>query len=354
MNALFRLQVREMIGGKKLWLVLLLLSFPLLLTWIAMSFGGLGRLKSNLEYREWARNHPEEAYHEGRQIIGDVREGPLEYLQGRIVIDESGFRFKDHHFGGLDRWFALNGDWLLFRGGLLSLDPKQETPDEDQLMLTSLGTDEDVDWQTATGIFLFTVYCQAIAVLMALLYASPLLNTELEGKTLPYLHTRPIARWKIIVGKFAGIATVLTPLHLTSLVLAWLLLELPGGTNLLQAEAAAAVAAILCYNALFILVGYMIPARAMIVAVIYIVLEAFISYVPALINRVSVTYYVRTLAIELSGLIHDARLPEELKVIAGREPLSTSLLVLASIVVGSLTLASLLAARREYIVTEKA
>ncbi len=381
MIPIFRLQLREMVGGRKLWLVAFLLGIPLLLALAAMQVGGLGRVKQRLDEAEAARKDPR-SLHEGRQILSSP-DGELELLDGLIVLTEDGLtihyeaqeedergedsrdgrrrqrprrRDRDYDFGPLgSRWIVdFQNGWLRYAGGLLSIDPDQEIPKKDPNAIANMNAQDDLNWPFIAGTFLFAIYCQAIAVLMALLYAAPLLNTELEAKTLPYLLTRPVPRWQIIVGKYLAIATVLLPFHLASLTGAWFLLEMPGGTDLLGAELAGSVAAVLAYNALFILIGYLIPSRAMVVAVIYIILEAFLSFIPALINRFTITYYIRSIAIGLSDVVDMTDLPEEAEIIIGNASLGSSFLIVGVIIALGLGFASLLAAQREYVVTEKA
>jgi len=257
MGSIFQLQVRQILGGRKRWLVAVILVLPIALAFINLHFGDLDRV-------------------------------------AKEVGEES--------------------------------------------------------WKSLCGMLLFILYPQTICVLFALLYGAPMLQDELEGRTLPYLLTRPMPRWKIVLGKYLAIVTLLVPGVLASLTAAWMILGSPAGSSLLFALSAATVAAVLAYNAIFAVFGFLIPSRAMIVTLMYaVVFEFILGLVPAVINTLTVTYYLRSLALRLT----DLEVPEEVMRIVGDATLSTSLSVLGGMTLGGLVLASWLAAHREYIVTEQ-
>ena len=83
--------------------------------------------------------------------------------------------------------------------------------------------------------YLFLLYPQTLCLLLALLYGASIPGSELEGRTLTYLFTRPIARWRVVVGKYLAIVAAMLPPMLGSLVIAWFLLGQPGGAALLTA-----------------------------------------------------------------------------------------------------------------------
>ena len=113
---------------------------------------------------------------------------------------------------------------------------------------------------------------------------------------------------------------------------------------------AGAAGGIIAYNAVFVLLGFIAPKRAMVLALMYgVVFEFILSFVPALVNEFTITYYLRSLVVGIT----DLEVPGEIARIVGGASFATSLLALGGIVVLALVLSSLLAGRREYVVADQ-
>jgi len=201
------------------------------------------------------------------------------------------------------------------------------------------------------SLYLFALYTQALAILLALLYGASILSTDLEGKTLTYLFTRPLPKWTIVVGKYLGIVVFLAPATLASLLASWAALGAPGGPKYLLGLVACTGAAVLAYNALFCVFGVAFPRRALVVCLLYAgIFEFLVSFVPAVINMLTVNYYLRSLAVRIVGL----EVPSQASRVVGNAPLGSAVAVLAGIVVATLAVASLVASTREYLIHEEA
>lgn len=201
------------------------------------------------------------------------------------------------------------------------------------------------------GIYFFLLYAQAVSLLLALFYGTSVLGDELDGKTVTYLFTRPTPRWQFVLGKYLGIVLALVPPTGLSLLASWLCLGGIGGIRLFAALLVGTTGALMVYNALFVLFGFLIPRRAMITALLYgIFVELFLSFIPAVVNEFTITYHLRSLVVAML----DIEIPREVaRMVGGSSPLGAVLALLA-IAAGSLGLSSWLAARAEYVVKDTA
>ena len=110
-----------------------------------------------------------------------------------------------------------------------------------------------------TLVFLFILYPQTTCILATLLYGASMLSVEIEGKTVTYLFTRPVARWKVLVAKYLGIVTCLSVLVTPIVTVAWLIAGLPEGFRGYVALLIATLGAVVTYSAFFTALGILIP-----------------------------------------------------------------------------------------------
>ncbi len=132
--------------------------------------------------------------------------------------------------------------------------------------------------------------------MVLLLTATTAISAELEGNTWIYLSTRANGRIAALVGKWLSalvqamavgtFATIAAMANMWSLEPYRLCLGLLF-TMLLGC---------LCYASLFVAIGAWIQRRAMAFAVIYMLMvEGFLAWIPATINRFTVSYRLRSL-----------------------------------------------------------
>ncbi len=218
--------------------------------------------------------------------------------------------------------------------------------------------EEDFDVEAAAlSMFLYLMYPQSLCILASLLYGASLLAGEIEDKTLVYLFTRSIPRWQVLVGKYLATATVLTVMTLLSLSVSFLVCKTPGGADTYFALTSAVALACFTYTAIFCLLGLLVPRRALPVGVIYaVVVEGLLSAVPALVNELTSSFYLRSLAWHLAGI----ELPEDAQedfqnevapFVAGADP-STALTALGIITVSTLLVSAILIHRRQWPLNE--
>lgn len=188
--------------------------------------------------------------------------------------------------------------------------------------------------------------------LAALFYATALVAEEVEGRTLVYLVTRPVARAAILVGKFSAyLATALT-LSLPAAVLSFLLLASTGGLARLGEAAPGLVRdlgvmalALLAYGALFALLGVLLR-RPLIPGLLFLYGWELVVYLPGKLPKFTLTAWLRSLV--------PYRVPSEglSELLATGFPTAESLLVLAGVTLVSLAAAVGVFTTREYVMEQ--
>ena len=158
-------------------------------------------------------------------------------------------------------------------------------------------------------ILIFGLIPQALLPLAALIFASGMVQDEVEEQTLTYLLIRPIPRWMIYLVKVVGTWLVLS--LLISLFTAAALVAIYWGTGELAPDALARRAAgfsailtlsLLAYTAVFGFLGLLVR-RSLLLGVAYILLlEGVAANIDFVFRRFTVMYYVRTLSIRWMGL----------------------------------------------------
>ncbi len=143
---------------------------------------------------------------------------------------------------------------------------------------------------------------QALLPLVALLYASGIIQDEQEEQTITYLLVRPIPKWALYVVKL--LATVTTAVFLTVVftVLTYLAIfvgaDFPGQSVPLRCLKTASIhaLAVTCYCSLFGLMS-ILTNRILVVGILYtVVVEGLLANLPFSIRLVAVIYYTRLIA----------------------------------------------------------
>ena len=358
MFEIFRMQLGQMLGGRMKWLVLLSLTLPVLLTLAVVSSGGFDEL-----HREFESDRSMQAY--ARGVLPSTAERvrwpgeDLTFGEGRwaLTLTRRALLVRGRE-ASEDRVIVVDGGRFVVLDGELWMDPAVEPGRRRWNIRTISRRDSDLAFDsrgdltlaTICAIYLFMLYPQAICLLLALFYGTSVLGSELDGKTLTYLFVRPLPRWKFVVGKYLGIVTALAVPANFSLLASWVILGAEGGLALFGGMLLGTIGALIAYNAVFIFFGFLLPRRAMITALLYgLIFELVLSFVPALVNQFTITYYLRSLVVE----ILDLEVPHEIARIVGGASIPGALLALTAIVGVTLALSSILASRREYLVKDR-
>jgi ABC-2 type transport system permease protein len=143
---------------------------------------------------------------------------------------------------------------------------------------------------------------QLLLPLVALLYASGIIEDEQEEQTITYLLVRPLPKWAIYVVKLLATitTTVVLTMIFTTLTFAAVYIgtETPVGDWGVRLVKTAGIhcLAVTAYCCLFGLVS-LLTKRALVVGVVYIaVIEGLLANLPFGIRLVTVIYYARTIA----------------------------------------------------------
>ena len=219
--------------------------------------------------------------------------------------------------------------------------------------------DDEVDVEgVALSTFLYVTYPQALCILASLLYGASLLAGEIEDKTLVYLFTRALPRWRVLLGKYLATASVLSAMCGASMTIAFAAVRRARRLWCLgSARDHDLVGACFAFTAIFSLLGLLVPRRAIPVGLIYaVVVEFLLSTVPAVVNELTASFYLRSLAwhvadVELPRKVSRDFEREVVPVIAGADA-GTAVGALVAIAVVALSLSAVIIHRRQWPLTE--
>ncbi len=228
------------------------------------------------------------------------------------------------------------------------------------IVLVQIGTGESPllhnrrriwDW----AVLIYLLYPQILCLLLSLLLGSSLLQAEIDDKTIIYLFTRPIPKYLIFLGKYIGSVIMSITFSGASFVICYFIsvsTSLPGINhfNYIISYIVAIALSCICYTSIFFVLGTFLPKYALIAGIVYgVIFELILSFIPAIINKMSISYYLRSFlrsAIEI-------KVPQEVVSVVGElNPLS-SVMILIAIAIVLLSVGILLVTVREYNVTEE-
>ncbi len=133
--------------------------------------------------------------------------------------------------------------------------------------------------------------------LTALILGTAAFGNEIEDGTITYLLAKPIARWRILLGKLlAGWGTVALIVLASTVVSVTIMLVGEGGWRLLTGFAVALLAGSLAYTALFALLS-LLTSRALLVGLVYaFIWEGVVTNFAPGVQRFSVREYTLGIA----------------------------------------------------------
>lgn len=153
-------------------------------------------------------------------------------------------------------------------------------------------------------VILFALSPMLIVMLGTFLWAAPVISAELERRSWIYLAVRPHGRMAVVLGKYLAALTWVIPAAVIGMSVALLIADPSGKRELWLALAGLICLSCPAYAALYMLIGIAFPKRAMLIAVAYtLVMELVISFLPAMINKLSIQYRLRALLIEWTGVM---------------------------------------------------
>ncbi|MGE0433403.1 MAG: ABC transporter permease [Planctomycetota bacterium] len=171
--------------------------------------------------------------------------------------------------------------------------------------------------------FLFGIYPYLMGLLVSLVYGTSIMHAEIDGKTLVYLFTRPVPKWKVVVAKYVATVGFIGLPMMISLGIAWSVLGMPGGIVGIGALVIQLAVGLIAWTGIFAAVGLLVPKHAVPVGIVYaLVMELVFTLIPALVNYLTINFYQRSIMVEMFG---NAGQPPNRMV--GDAPLMVALLV---------------------------
>jgi len=161
--------------------------------------------------------------------------------------------------------------------------------------------DPEIDYVVLAGL-MYVLLPEVVTVLCMLLWAAPIVNDELESQTWIYAIVRPGARRSLLLGRYV-VAVLWTASCTTCSAIVATALAYHFGIER-AVEAGIVIVALnllsaVVHGALFLLVGCLFQRRAMVYAFVYAVaIEAAMGWIPAVVNRFTVSYRLRSLLLD--------------------------------------------------------
>ncbi len=195
-----------------------------------------------------------------------------------------------------------------------------------------------------SNLVVMDVFLSGLVPLLALIYATSAFGDEREDRTLVYLLTRPLGRWRIYLAKGAGVIPVVLTVVLGSFVLICLVGGEPGRSVCLRFLPGLAIGT-LAYTMLFLLFGAIAP-RPLIMSVVYAFLvETIVGNMPGSLKRMAISFHTRCILFDAGSDIGVA--PENARHFVAIAPQTANIVLWC--VVGVLLLWGCIAfQRREY------
>lgn len=142
-----------------------------------------------------------------------------------------------------------------------------------------------------------------VSMLGTLLWATPAISAELERRSWVYLAVRPNGGTAVLLGKYLAAVTWVIPPALLGLTIAVPLADSGDGWRLWWTMFRLVCLSCPAYGAIYLLLGTLLPRRALVLAVAYtLVFEFIIRVVPAVINKLSVQFRLQALLLEWCDL----------------------------------------------------
>ena len=168
------------------------------------------------------------------------------------------------------------------------------------IMIRTLGDFETpIDMAVQKSNWSMTLYalipgvCVALSVLLT---AAPAVASELEQRSWVYLATRPNGIFWLLLGKYLVSVTWGTTAAWLGTAFSVGLCGMDEQLRMLLSLLALSLLSAIAYSAVYMLVGAIFPKRAMVFCMMYtVIVELVFGSIPAVINRMTVQFRLRTL-----------------------------------------------------------
>jgi ABC-type transport system involved in multi-copper enzyme maturation permease subunit len=208
---------------------------------------------------------------------------------------------------------------------------------------------------------LLTILMVAMVCLLSLmLWATPNISSELEGKSWSFIASRPGGRISVFLGKFLASFAVAFSISMIAVTLCVVISNrmfgIADASRLWLAMGGVFFAACLVYSAVFSMIGTIFIKRAMVVAAGYIIgSDIVLASIPgALINKFTLRYHLQELGIRWVGWFMPGTAESEYRQVFGTG-WSTWLhiSVLVAIMSLALSIGCWVIVNREYVISDE-
>ncbi len=205
------------------------------------------------------------------------------------------------------------------------------------------------------AIFLFALIPMLVTMLGTFLWTTPAVSAELERKSWVYLAVRPNGTTAVLLGKYLAAVTWVLPAAMVGLTAAVVLARTEDAWRIWTTIARLVCLSCPAYAAVYLVLGAMFPKRSMVIAVAYtLVFELIVSFVPAMINKLTVQYRLRALLVHWAEIPIGDRRDFGAMALVGDEAAWFHVMVLLAYTLALLLGALVLIRWREYSTTEEA
>lgn len=204
-------------------------------------------------------------------------------------------------------------------------------------------------------IFLVALVC----VLSLLLWATPNVQSELEGKTWNFIAVRPGARIASFLGKYLLAVAISFAVSYTALVGCILVgNSYQGFENPLRTLGCLTIIYVLAcfvYGAIFSVIGTIFIKRAMVVAAGFMIgFETFVSLIPAVVSKITMSYHLRSIGLVWLGNFLPETSPGEHAMAYGEPwPLWQHITCIAIMTVIALIIGMIVITQRQYVTADQ-
>lgn len=140
------------------------------------------------------------------------------------------------------------------------------------------------------------------------LNAAPAIASELEQRSWVYLATRPQGILWLLTGKYLVAVVWASTSAIASVSLAVPLIGADNPGRIWWSITRLSLLSSTAYAALYLMIGALFPRRSMVFSIIYTVLvEVVLSLIPAIINRLTIQYRLRSLLMKWVEIPEDGR-----------------------------------------------
>lgn len=199
------------------------------------------------------------------------------------------------------------------------------------------------------SVLLYVAVPCVCCAMSALLTAGPAIATELEQRSWIYLATRPHGIAWLLLGKFFVATGWAFSAAAAATSLSVMFVNAPNPFTIWFGILKLAAFAAPAYSATYLLLGAIFPRRSMVFCVMYTAgVEVLLGSFPAIINRITVQYRLRSLLTHWLPLSDDLRKSTALQYTVGSSPPAIHMLCLVLITLGFILLAVALTRFRQF------